>query len=214
MLFAVDPKEGGIKSICSNNKIYSKSHLCRTRHPWRSRPFQLLFPPVVRSASELVHKPLVRNNLEDFVLVVVPGMEEQEIKSSTFTSYQNQILFYQFLESCTLDWNSQQNLSFQCFLLYIYRGKFFLLHFNVCECCLSCAIGPIAAWEKSCCAHTTGLRSKVISMINIDGISNTNFKELCWLIVWCPKEICKHCWQNILSGYVQTPMTDPMRQHA
>ena len=90
-------------NILSNNKKYSKSHLCRTRHPWRSRPFQLLFPPVVRSASELVHKPLVRNNLEDFVFVVVPGMEEQEIKSSTFTSYQNQILFYQFLESCTLD---------------------------------------------------------------------------------------------------------------
>ena len=89
--------------IYSNNKIYSKSHLCWTRHPWRSWPFQLLFPPVVRSASELVHKPLVRNNLEDFVLVVVPGMEEQEIKSSKFTSYQNQILFYQFLESCTLD---------------------------------------------------------------------------------------------------------------
>ena len=140
--------------------------------------------------------------------------EEQEIKSSKFTSYQNQILFYQFLESCTLDWNTQQNLSFQCFLLYIVRGKNFPLHFNVCECCLSCAIEPIAAWEKSCCAHTTGFRSKVISMINIDGISNTNFKELCWLIVWCPKEICKHCWQNILSGYVQTPMTDPMRQHA
>ena len=97
--------------------------------------------------------------------------------------------------------------------LYIVGGKFFLLHFNVCECCLSCAIEPIAAWEKSCCAHTTGFRSKVISMINIDGISNTNFKELCWLIVWCPKEICKHCRQNILSGYVQTPMTDPMRQH-
>ena len=90
-------------NILSNNKKYSKSHLCRTRHPWRSRPFQLLFPPVVRSASELVHKPLVRNNLEDFVLVVVPGMEEQEIKSSKFTSYQHQILFYQFLESCTPD---------------------------------------------------------------------------------------------------------------
>ena len=131
MSSADDPKEGGIKSdfysnittyfqitiyskphlcqtmskypIYSNNRIYSKSHLCRTRHPWRSRPFQLLFPPVVRSASELVHKPLVRNNLEHFVLVVVPGMEAQEIKSSTFTSYQNQILFYQFLESCTFD---------------------------------------------------------------------------------------------------------------
>ena len=64
--------------IYSNNKIYSKSHLCWTRHPWRSWPFQLLFPPVVRSASELVHKPLVRNNLEDFVLVVVPKWKNRK----------------------------------------------------------------------------------------------------------------------------------------
>ena len=69
----------------------STSNLGGTRHPRGARLLELLLPPVVGAAAKLVNQPLVWNNLENFVLVVIPERMEIIIVS----------LIKQFYYQCT-----------------------------------------------------------------------------------------------------------------
>ena len=69
----------------------SRCNLGGTRHPRGARLLELLLPPVVGAAAELVNQPLVWNNLKNFVLVVIPERMEIIIVS----------LIKQFYYQCT-----------------------------------------------------------------------------------------------------------------
>ena len=69
----------------------SRCNLGGTRHPRGARLLELLLPPVVGAAAKLVNQPLVRNNLKNFVLVVIPERREIIIVS----------LIKQFYYQCT-----------------------------------------------------------------------------------------------------------------